>query len=309
MRIALTGATGFAGGPILNALTARGHEISALVRNPASARLPATVRLVQGNLHDQPKLSDLCKGADVLVHVAGAISARSRDEFMRVNFTGTENIVRAAMGASVKRIVHISSLAARNPWISDYAASKHESEKVVAAAPASTIILRPSAVYGAGDKATLPLLKALMQKTAAIPGTPPARFSLIEVTDLAAIVSAAAESNETGTRELDDTEGGHNWADLTAITRVHYGCPVRVHFLPRSLAMSAGYVVSALSKLTGQSAMITPGKVRELYFPDWVVQGAGWPRAKPVLLREGLVKAIDWYINAGWIKPPAQKAL
>lgn len=310
MHIALTGATGFAGGPVLNAIKAQGHTVSALVRRlQPFSRNPADCTLIQGDLHTNPALEQLCEGADVLVHLAGAIAAPTRAQFMSVNVDGTQNVVEAARRQRVKRIVHVSSLAARLPLISDYAASKAEGEARIWQAPdIKCLILRPSAIYGASDRVTLPLLQAMMKSIAIVPGSASARFSLLEVSDFAAIVADAISSNQVGLLELDDTEGAHQWQDLANITRARYGTPHSIRFVPQSIAMVAGCVVGGFARVFDKQAMITPGKVRELYHPDWVASGPGWPRKNPVRLQEGLIKTLEWYVAAGWIKPPNRKA-
>ncbi len=308
MKIALTGATGFAGRQIVAALLADGHAISALVRKETGAIAPG-VRTIVGDLDDHAALGRLCDGADVVVHVAGAIAAKDRQGFLHVNHVGTENVVRSARASSARRIVHISSLAARNPWISNYAESKRAGEMVVqSATTCECLILRPGAIYGVGDKATLPLLQQLSNSVAMIPGNPAARFSLIEVSDFARIVSDSVSSPTTGLRELDDTEGGHTWSHLIDAMRSMGGNPQRTYFIPQSLAHVVGLAATGFARIAGKSALVSPGKIRELYHPDWVAAGPGWPRSNPVLLRDGLRRTMDWYVSEGWIRPGKKKS-
>jgi len=81
----VTGGTGFVGAHLVQALCARGDQVTCLVRNPAKAHALgwSDVRLVQGDLDDAAALRDGCAGAEVIYHVAGRISARDTDEFMR----------------------------------------------------------------------------------------------------------------------------------------------------------------------------------------------------------------------------------
>ena len=113
MKIALTGATGFAGGPILRELSSAGHSLSVLVRRPQNGQFDPAVRVVKGDLGDLAAIKDLCADAHVVVHVAGAISALNEAGYFKINFAGTRNVFEVAMAASVKRFVFVSSISAR----------------------------------------------------------------------------------------------------------------------------------------------------------------------------------------------------
>lgn len=117
MRIALTGATGFVGSHLAEALLAGGHDLVCLVRSPARAAAlrDAGAALVAGGLEDEDALRRLVEGAEVVHHVAGVLAARSAAEFERVNRAGTFALARLAREAGVRRMVHVSSLAVSGP--------------------------------------------------------------------------------------------------------------------------------------------------------------------------------------------------
>ncbi|MGL4294298.1 MAG: NAD-dependent epimerase/dehydratase family protein, partial [Aestuariivirga sp.] len=108
--IAITGATGFAGGHAVSELLSRGHRLRALVRDPQRAHLPASVEVVQGDLFDAEALDRLLRGADAVLHLAGAISALTEHDYFRVNAHGTLALAEASLRHGVKRFVHVSSL-------------------------------------------------------------------------------------------------------------------------------------------------------------------------------------------------------
>jgi nucleoside-diphosphate-sugar epimerase len=308
MRIALTGATGFVGHPVCRLLIEDGHEVSVLVRNPDRLEDASELRVVTGDLFNKLALAELVKGADAVLHLAGAIKARGREGFFAVNRDGTANLVQAAIEGGVKRFVHVSSLAAREPQLSDYGASKLAAEQAVTTpvTDMKTLIVRPSAVYGPGDEATLPLLKELMRSVAIIPGHSSQRFSLIHVNDLAVILYAALESERTGIAEVDDLSGGYGWGDVLAVTRHVFGTPKNCLFLPFGLASIAGAAADVLASVSGHPLMISLGKIRQLYHREWVVTGENWPRPNPVVLSHGLPETIRWYQEQG--KLPRGKA-
>ncbi len=213
MIIAVTGATGFVGRHVMQQFIQAGRNVRALARDPAKLPVAASVTPVQGDLNDRNALAELCKGASAVLHIAGAISGSATD-MLRVNAEGTAALLNAADRAGVRRVVHVSSLAAREPDLSPYGLSKARGEQAVHAASRSlqTLIIRPPAVYGEGDAATLPLLKALLARTAILPGLATAHFSLIHGEDLARILVAAVDDTVEGLREVDDGHGAYTWA-------------------------------------------------------------------------------------------------
>jgi nucleoside-diphosphate-sugar epimerase len=158
-------------------------------------------------------------------------------------------------------------------------------------------ILRPSAVYGPGDKATLPLLKALLAHTAVIPGSKDARFSMIHVDDVAVELLRAAETEDTGVFELDDGEGGHDWAELISIVRENFGTAKRVVFIPRGVATTVGAMGDGLAMILRKPMMISAKQMRQLYHPDWVVSAG--QQNKRIGLADGLPSTIRWYQAKG----------
>lgn len=292
----MTGASGFVGRHVVPQLLAHGHIVRVLLRNPKQQI--AGAECIFGDLHNETALGVLCRGADVMLHMAGAINGLALADFMRVNVDGTENVLTAMRRNGVKRIVHLSSLAAREPSISHYAMSKQLGEaKVVAAQDIAGLILRPAAVYGEGDAATLPLLKALMSQIAVLPGTPTGRFSMIYAADLASVCAAVVNSNAVGLREIDDGEGGYAWPQIAEVTRQIFGYPRHIVYLPNALAQLIGLSVDVWAKLRGKPQMISSAKMKELYFPNWVVQGEGWPREHRTTLGEGMKRTLLWYMQ------------
>jgi nucleoside-diphosphate-sugar epimerase len=301
LRIALTGATGFVGKTLVPKLLAAGHRVKALVRDPMRAKLPAGVETIQGALDNEKALQNLTRDCDVVLHVAGAVSGLTPDDFIKANFHGSNAVALAAKQNGIKRFVYVSSLAATQPKLGPYGHSKsiaEDSLKVIFKDD-QLLILRPSAVYGPGDTATLPLLRALLSNTAIIPGTQQNRFGMIHVEDLANILLEAASGKMTGTSELDDTEGSHLWQDLIALTQKHFGMPKRAIFIPRSVATLLGLGGDLIAKLRGKQSMVSSNQMRQLYHPDWSCAAPGWPRPSPILLAQGLPATIRWYQSQG----------
>ncbi len=312
--IAVTGGTGFVGTHLVKHLTAEGHKLRLLVRSKPSSKLSDhdDIELVYGDLNDQAALRELTEGADTVIHLASKITAKDRDEFDAVNVDGTRNIAAAAKGADVGQFIFISSLAAREAHLSGYASSKHRAEQelidLTKFSDMPWVIVRPPAVYGPGDKATLPLLTALTQKYALLPGRAEARFSLIYVDDLVdAIAGLIGDLEMSGeTVELDDgTPGGYDWPSLARIAGEVGGQNVRPVFVPRTVLSAAAGAMELGAKMADKTPLLARDKVHELYHINWVCQNTSlqtegnW--APKTQFSEGFKKTVDWYRSQGWI--------
>ena len=307
----MTGANGFVGRALTERLLAAGWQVRALLRRPAPDLAAMGAVSVPGALEERESLDRLVEGADAVVHCAGLVRARSRAEFMSVNAEGTARIADAAAGRSLPpRFLLISSLAAREPSISPYAASKRGAEEAVAAHGGSlnNCILRPPAVYGSGDRATLPLFRQMTRGVLFVPKVPEARFSLLHVADLATAVERllAHEDWAGRTLEVDDgREGGYGWSDLVAAAGRHLGRPVRLVAVPRALLWGPAHAIQWISAACGQSAYLSPGKLNEFFHPDWVARTSGdgplsdW-RAR-MTFETGFPATLEWYRAQGWL--------
>src|SRR5438874_9908002 len=190
MRLAITGGTGFVGSHLIDAALAAGHEVQALARREQPQR--DRVLWVSGSLDDRDALERLVGDADAIVHVAGVISARDAAAFEHGNVTGTLAMLAAATAGGVHRFIHVSSLAAREPKLSLYGASKAKAEALVRSSGLDWAIVRPPAVYGPGDKETLELFR--MAKLGLMLMPPKGRVSVIHADDLARLLLALADT-------------------------------------------------------------------------------------------------------------------
>ncbi len=302
--VALTGATGFIGGALAHGLLASGWRVRALVRNPARARTLSAlgVQLVPGDLSDSDALQRLVADADAVVHCAGSVRGVSQADFDPVNATGVAHLVRAAAAQPrPPRFLALSSLAAREPQLSPYAASKHAGEQALAAAagPMPWLALRPPAVYGPGDREMLPLLRWLQRGIAPVLGAPGARLSLLFVDDLVSALEQCLNAPELpqGIFELHDGHPqGYSWEEIVDQAAAFRGRPVRALRVPLPLLRGLARASLVWARLSGQPPMLSPGKYRELTHPDWVcdnralTRASGWqPR---VQFQEGLARTL-----------------
>lgn len=291
--VALTGATGFIGRALVARLCvseplpasgesgasvqAEGVELRALVRG--SGRLNESdageLREIDGSLDDEYALAELVRGADAVVHLAGAIAGSSAQEFDTVNVEGTRHLARAIEShAPGAHAVLVSSLAATRPALSWYAASKAGAEAVWAERLGRRIsVLRPPAVYGPGDPALAELWRGLARGWLVRLGPADARFSMIHVDDLVeALVRLIAHGPTGATMTLAGPQpaDGWTWPALARTAEAVRGAHVRTLPLPRLALAGLGRTALAVSRLRGRRALLSPGKVRELRHVDWV---------------------------------------
>ena len=301
MKLAITGGTGFVGAHLIDAALAAGHQATALTRRAQPAREGLT--WIAGDLADRAALEALVAGADAIIHVAGVLKARDAAGFELGNVEGTKLLLAAAQAADTRRFILVSSLAAREPRLSLYGASKAKAEGLVEQSGLDWTIVRPPAVYGPGDRETLDLFK--MARGGQIFMPPAGRLSLIHVDDLAALLLAlAAPDGPTGLLlEPDDgREGGWTHREFGDALGEAVGMPARTVSTPRLLLS----IAARLDRLfRGDKARLTPDRVAYFCHPDWV---ASRDRAIPpevwhakIPTSAGLKQTAEWYCAQGWL--------
>lgn len=304
--IAVTGGTGFAGRHAVTELLKRGNRVVALARNPARADLPSAVEVIAGHLEDESALAELVRGADAVVHLAGVIAAARARYFFRYNTLPARTLAEAAASAGAKRFVFASSLAAREPQLSPYGASKRAAELELSKFDGrfQAVIFRAPAIYGPGDRATLPLFQQLTRSIAVVPGHRKQRFSLLYVKDFARMVADAVEGEAAGAFDLSDGRvGGYSWNDLIEVAEAAGQRKIRAIYLPKPVAAGAAFLAAGVAGLTGKAGMVNPGKVRELYHGDWVARERQFPFADASVFSQGFPETLAWYRAAGWLPP------
>ncbi len=203
MKLALTGATGFVGSHLVDAALAGGHQVVALARREQPPR--QGVAWVDGDLHDRAALERLVDDAQAVIHVAGVISGQTAAAFDKGNVEGTLTMLAAATAGGVRRFVHVSSLAAREPKLSLYGASKRRAEELVMSSGLDWAIVRPPAVYGPGDKETLELFRMARLGVMVMP--PKGRVSVIHADDLARLLLALAAPDAPSNLLVEPDDG------------------------------------------------------------------------------------------------------
>ncbi|MFM9828444.1 MAG: SDR family oxidoreductase [Sphingomonas sp.] len=297
MMLAVTGGTGFVGNVVLRQAAEAGHRIRALTRRAQPPR--AGVDWVEGALDDARALSRLVDGVDAVIHVAGVTTAPDRAGFAVGNIAGTQAVVTAANAAGIRRFVHVSSLAAREPGLSMYGESKAAGERIVEGSALDWAIVRPPAIYGPGE--LLDLFRMAARGFVLLP--PGGRASIVGVEDLARLLLALASPGApSGVLYEADDERLNGWdhRELARAIGDAVGRPVRPLPTPRALMTLASL---GDRMVRGKSALLTADRVRYFCHPDWTVAPARRP--PPDLWRPaqdthaGLADTAAWYRTQG----------
>jgi dihydroflavonol-4-reductase len=320
-RYAVTGVSGFVGSHLLEALVARGEDVACLVR--PGRRVPAVASgftLVPGTLEDDDALSALVSGRDVILHVAGATTARGGDALFRTNEAGTARLAAAARKAGARRFIYVSSLAVTGPStpgrpldetappnpVTPYGRSKLAGEEAVRSAGVPFTIVRPPVVYGPRDRQMLRLFRIARRGLAPLFGDGRQELSLVHAADLARALLACIEPAAALGR-VYHAAGAEvvTQRELVALIGKAVGRNVRTIPLPRGLVRLLLRISGAAGRLRGKPTLLTPDKAPEFLAPAWtasseaLARDTGWRPA--VALAQGLAEAAAWYEGAGWL--------
>ncbi|MBZ5589829.1 MAG: NAD(P)-dependent oxidoreductase [Acidobacteriia bacterium] len=321
LPLAVTGATGFIGSHVTDALLASGLRPRLLVRDPskldALARAEAVV--VQGDLDDGGALAGLVDGCGAVIHLAGLVRAENENRFDHANRAGTTNLVRAmrerAPGA---RVVHISSLAAAGPSadpagnapedearpVSAYGRSKLAGEAAAREHAGSWVILRPPTVYGPRDIDVLQFFRMAARGLVPLPSGD-RWVTVAYVSDVVrAILAAAAGCADGRVVHLGEPEP-RTMTGIIGVLAGSGGVRARIVRVPPVLVRFLGLGGDTLQRLGMRNVAMTSDKARELLARHWSARTAasldalglaGW-----VPMPVGAARTWAWYRERGWV--------
>ena len=274
--IAVTGGTGFVGRHVIKALLENGHKVKALARSPEKlADLShENLELFKGGLGENDRA--FVKDADIVLHMAGLIKARTLAEIMAVNRDATREIARAADEAGIKRLVLLSSQTAGQPQLSDYAASKQAGEVAVKEVFSKNLaIIRAPAVFGPGDEATKPFFDFIVKGYLPVAGGANWRdrkMAMIFVHDLAHdITHHAMSGGYDGQTVTPCSVSALTWEKFASDAGEALDITVKATPIPLPVIKMIAAGTSVTSRLFG-AGHLTLGKLQEFLYEDWSSQ-------------------------------------
>ena len=320
MKAFVTGATGFIGSFLAEALVRRGYTVTCLIRKTSDLKWirHLDMDILHADLADSSAYAGRLREFDYIFHVAGLTKADSEKAFFHANAECTRILAAAAAkeNPGLKRFLLVSSLAAAGPSldgvpltegavplpVSAYGRSKLAGERAALSSAGSmpVTVIRPPAVFGPRDRDFFLVFKAVQKGV--FPYWGKCSYSLIYVEDLVRGLILAAEKSEAvgKTYFLADSRIYSNddiWQALSASVGRN---AVRLR-LPRSALPVLAAVIQKFQK----KGIINADKMQEIRFPHWTCdpESAGKDLGffTETTLGEGFSKTIDWYRKETWL--------
>ncbi|HLH50659.1 MAG TPA: hopanoid-associated sugar epimerase [Roseiarcus sp.] len=324
--IVVTGASGFVGSALVEALLAGPGQIRAVVR-PASARPPAPrerVEIALADMRDPDAMKEAMRGARFLFHVAAdyRLWALNPQDIVAANVEGTRAVMNAAAQAGVERVVYTSSVAtlaprrgapadetcalAESEAIGAYKRSKVAAERLVEAMVGQglpAVIVNPSTPIGPRDGRPTPTGRILIEAASGrMPAYVDTGLNLVHVDDVALGHIAALRSGRIGERYIlggDDVTLGRMLADIASLVGRR---PPRLS-LPRAPLFPLAMIAEASARLTGREPFLTLDGLRmsknRMFFSSAKAERELGYRHRPY--HEAIKDALDWFTAKGML--------
>jgi nucleoside-diphosphate-sugar epimerase len=326
LRALVTGATGFIGSHLVEALLQKGAQVRCLVRKTSDLswlkNLP--IEVLHGNCNDKASLGDAVKGVDKVFHLAGVTKAIEEKTYFEVNALGTENLIHACLenNPQLQKFVYLSSQAAAGPCqnggkkkesdrcqpVSAYGHSKRMGEEFALAHSHEIpfLILRPSAVYGPRDKDIYTFFKLVSKRIKPCLFGQGQYISLCYVDDIIQAILLGAESRGSSGDIFFLSDGcNYRLEEIGDIFAQAMGIsPVCIR-VPEWMIFGIASFSEYLSKLSKKPPLLNKGKVEEMIQKNWVCDIT---KAKTLLgfepqirLMEGAKLTFQWYRKEKWL--------
>ncbi len=320
--VLLTGASGFIGGRLREALLEQGADVVALIR--ASSPKP---KLGRSAVIDYSDLDSLVKVMEqekpqYIFHVAGATKGVTYADFQRANVMPTENLLKAieATNTPLKRFLYMSSLTAYGPSaasapltedapcqpIEFYGKSKLEAEKILMGSKVPYTIVRPGGVYGPADVDYFELFKSAAKGVNAFFGNEHRWMSVVYVSDLVSASTEAAAHENTVNKGYFICDGKPvTWGEFQGAIVKHAGRKVRRLSLPEFFVDVAAFFGELASGFDGKPRLFNKQKAimgrQEAWTCTHQAARQDFGYVPKVDQETGVQNAFAWYKENGWI--------
>jgi nucleoside-diphosphate-sugar epimerase len=320
----ITGANGFLGAWLAKALLSRGTAVRCLVRRGSNVDALAglNVTLVHGDVTDPPSLGPAVEGVDVVFHLAGIRRGTSRDDFMRVNATGTANVAEAMVRGHAKRLVFCGSLAASGPSVGGrvrveddpfcpeewYGESKAEGERLAFsyADRLEVTSIRPARIVGPGDHENLTFFKIVKKGVIIKLLGPERRVSMVDVEDVVdQLLLQATRPEAVGQAFFCASDESLTLEQMMTAAAQSLGVTARHIPVPALLLKGVGALADLISNATGRKLPVNRKLARQLLAPGWT---CSIDKARRLLgyapkrtIHDSLMRSGKSYLELGWL--------
>ncbi len=197
MRVLLTGASGFIGGRILDALLRDGHRVVAVSRRKPSAA-SEQLRFLPKDFAESMDPADwvgAVQDIDVVINAVGILREHGRQRFESLHHRAPVALFEAAAASGVRRVVQVSALGADDEAATGYHLSKKAADDALLGMQVEGIVVQPSVVVGQGGAATAMFTTQARLPFIPVPGSGQQCMQPIHSDDLAELVVALATND------------------------------------------------------------------------------------------------------------------
>jgi len=317
-NVLITGASGFIGSFLVEEALSRNWNVWAGIRQTSSKEYLCDERIFFIDLvySDKEKLKQQIKYYlssnnkwDIVIHNAGVTKCVNNNDFEKINFLYTCNLIEALKetGAVPEKFILMSSLSALPPTNTFYGRSKRKAEEFLEAqTDFPYLVLRPTGVYGPRDRDYFLLLKSIKKGFEFSAGFQPQLLTFIHVTDLTKIVFLAAESSFT--RKAYNVSDGNTYSDET-YTQIAKKILDKKRVLklkiPLILLKTVSIFAEMFSRISKKPSTLNRDKYKIMKRRDWtcdissLIQDFGFQAEYD--LERGIKESIAWYVKQGWL--------
>ena len=323
-KVVLTGASGFIGRRLRDALLATGVDVVSLVRKSSPPSRHGRTAVV--DYDDEASLRDVFRREkpEYVFHLAGATKGVTEDDFFRGNVLPTRSLIRAlkATHTDLRRFVFVSSLTAFGPSnggpplresdapkpVELYGKSKLEAEQLLQSegAPLAWTIVRPSGVYGPADVDSLVLFRSAQSRINLFYGNRHKRASMVYVDDLVDALVGSAQADAAVAQGYFICDGvPYTWQEIQAHIVAAVGRRTLEVNLPSWVVQAAARAGELATAVDHKPRLLNRQKALMDAQSEWLCSHEKAQRdfgyAPRVEMAEGTRRAYAWYRAEGWL--------
>jgi nucleoside-diphosphate-sugar epimerase len=322
----VTGANGFVGSHLVDALLARGYAVRCIVRGNSVLKWlhNKNVEICAIGLESIVELKKAFRGVHYIFHIAGVVKSKSEAGYFTGNVDATRNVLEAALeaGSQLNKVLVTSSQTASGPSIDE--ALKQEDDPCV---PITTygrsklaqeeltrtyfdrlpcVICRPPAVYGERDTEIFIFFKTFSKGVTTTIGFDEKKISLIHISDLTRGLILAAETPAAASQTYFITSKDvYTWDEIIEVTAKVFGKKALQFKIPHAIVYSIAGIAQFLALFSKQAATLNIEKARDITQHAWICSPVKAAReigfTQEIGLEQGIRRTVEWYRAQGWI--------